>query len=485
MKILLCTPPFHPYNLADEKIYITEPLQFEILSSLLDRKKFEVEVLDLRLERRKNTFARYLGKYRPDIVGFTAWTMHVNAVLELFRVVKTFAPNIYTIVGGHHTFFSPADFAREEVDFIVTGEAYTSFNRLLNHIYDGETDFSKIKGIAYQEGGNFFYNGQGVLDSNSQLDKLPFPDRTVVKKYLPHYFHLWWKPAASLRTAVGCPSRCNFCNLWKPNLGKYLTWSSDYIVDYLKNIEEHYVFFVDDHFLGNIERAYEIGESILKNNIKKEFCIYTRSDAVVENPDLIKLWAKIGLKRVRMGLETYSDQQLYSWNKENSIDNNDKAISTLKKYGVLTEGLFIIGLDYTEKEFTAMGKYIRSRKVEVPNITVYSPMPGTPDFIKNRNNMIYNHFEYFDFQHAVLKTSLDLKTFCKLYGKLLISVQRPPGEQVNIIGIKKYVKRMPSFFRYFWAVTKSYKHYQKEPAYTINKGYQARSKPLPWQKNTL
>lgn len=30
-RILLVTPPYHDYNLADEKVYVVEPIQFEVL----------------------------------------------------------------------------------------------------------------------------------------------------------------------------------------------------------------------------------------------------------------------------------------------------------------------------------------------------------------------------------------------------------------------------------------------------------------------
>jgi hopanoid C-3 methylase len=485
-KILLATPPYHPYNLADEKIYITEPLQFEILASLLDENLFEVEVLDLRLERGKNVFLNKIKKYRPDIFGMTSWTMHVNSVLELFKTAKSVNPAIKTVVGGHHTYISPSDFSYQEVDFIMAGESYSAFATLLNRISNGDGDVSDLKGVAYQKDGKFYYNGQGVITSNFDLDSLPFPNREVVSKYLPDYFHLWWKPVASFRTAIGCPSKCSFCNLWKANLGKYLTWSPEYIADYLETLDEPYVFIVDDHFFGDIQRAREIAEIILKRNIKKEFCIYTRSDAITENPDIIKLWSKVGLKRVRMGLETYSDQQLSLWDKKNTIENNDQAIAILKKHNILTEGLFIIGLDFTNKEFSAMKEYILSRKIEVPNITVYCPMPGTPDFQKQKNNMIYKDFEYFDFQHAVLQSHLDLKTYCREYGKLLISVQRPPLEQIKIIGIKNFVKRIPSFWRYFLSVRNSHTHYKKDRAFIpANNSQQRKSQSMPWEKSTV
>lgn len=461
-KILFVTPPYHDYNLADEKTYVVEPIQFEVLASLLDRRRFEIRILDLRLERTGPVFAKTLKEYRPDMVGFTSWTMHVSSVRRLMAQAKSFDSNIVTMVGGHHAGITPSDFADPNIDYVLMGEAYNSFSELMDCIVSG-ADCSHLSGVAYQRDGRFYSNGTAVVSKQFALDTLPFPDRTILGKYKGSYYHLWWKPIASLRTGMGCPSRCSFCNLWRPNLGRYLTWSPEYVVEYLKTLDERYVLFVDDHFFGDIRRAYAIGEQILKAGIRKQYCLYSRSDAIAAHPELVELWAKVGLKRVRMGLESYSDVQLDSLTKCNSVENNDTAISTLKKYGVYTEGLFMIGLDYTEKEFGELQQYITSRKIEVPNITVYTPMPGTTEYEEVKEQLRFTDSEYFDFQHATLETKLDLERFCKLYGRLLLKVQRPPHEQIKLIGLKQWVKRMPSFWNYFLAVRNSYKHYRQPP----------------------
>ena len=480
LKILFCTSPYHSFNLADHKVYVTEPLQFEVLASLTDREKFEVELIDLRLERHSTAFANKIKQYQPDIIGFSAWTMHVSAVKSLAKVAKAFNSNIKIIVGGHHTQIAPSDFALPEIDFVLMSEAYPSYQQLLEGIYAGTSDFSSISGIAFQRHGEFYSNGQGVVTRDYDLDSLPIPDRTIIEKYKKQYYHLWWKPIASIRTAMGCPSKCSFCNLWKVNKGKYLQWSSDYVVEYLKSIEQQYVIFVDDHMFGDTDRAYEIGEKILKANLGKQYCIYSRSDAIVKEPELVELWAKAGLKRVRMGLEGFSDSFLADLDKQNSIEKNDSAIKILKKNQVLTEGLFLIGLDFKENEFQQLGDYILSRKIEVPNITVQTPMPGTIDFQRNKDKILYFDSHFYDFQHAVQETALDIKQYCKLYSSLMLRVQRPPTEQLRTIGLKSFLTRMPYFWAYFYSLRNSYKHYpHHQNSKVMPQGAQA---ILPWNE---
>lgn len=459
MKILFCTSPYHPYNLADEKIYVVEPIQFEVLASLIDPKFFDMHLLDLRIDRKRGTFFKRLKEINPHILCMTSWTMHVSTVLELFRMAKSFNPHMITIVGGEHTRIEPRDFGVNETDFIVMGEAYQSFPLLLNSLLNDSKQFEEIPGIAYQKEGIFISNGQGILAKSFDLDSLPHPNRDLAQAYAHKYYHLWWKPIGSIRTAMGCPAKCSFCNLWKVNLGKYLQWSPEYVVDVINTIQQPYVLLVDDHFFADVKRAIRIGELILKKGIKKKYCLYSRSDVIAKCPELVELWARIGLKRVRMGLESYSDRTLVNKNKCATIEHNDKAIKILKKHKVLTEGLFIIELNYTRENFEEMAQYITSRKIEVPNITVSTPMPGTIDFKMNENQMLFKSSEFFDFQHATMKTVLPLKEFCKLYSKLIISAQRPPIEQIQIIGLKNFFLKMPNFWRYFLSLRNSYHHY--------------------------
>ncbi|MGJ4972390.1 MULTISPECIES: B12-binding domain-containing radical SAM protein [unclassified Bradyrhizobium] len=473
-KILFVTQHYHPIHLADDRIYIVEPIQYEVLASMLDKDEVDISLLDQRLDRRPLALLETIRRLRPNFVGFTSWTMHVDLVRMQAALVKQIDPSIIVAVGGHHASLSPSDFADPNIDYVMMGEAYLSFRDLILRCRESERNVADLAGVAWQDNGKFFSNGKAVVPKSFDLDSLPLPDRSILGKYKGRYYHLWWKPVAALRTSMGCPARCSFCNLWRPNLGKYLTWSPEYIVEYLKTIEEPYVIFTDDHFFGDGRRAHAIGEAILRAGIKKEYLFYSRADAIVRDPSLVALWSRVGLKRLRMGLESYSDSELGAMEKGSSVAHNDRAIEILKKNDVLIEGLFIVGVDYKREQFENLTSYIRSRKVDIPNITVATPMPGTTDYAKNEDALIYKNPTYYDFQHAVLPTRLDIKEFCHLYGKMLLKVQRPPLEQIRRIGLFKFICNVPSFWIYFLRVYTSYKHY----------GYVERSggelPTLPW-----
>ncbi|MBI5207837.1 MAG: radical SAM protein [Candidatus Firestonebacteria bacterium] len=112
------------------------------------------------------------------------------------------------------------------------------------------------------------------------------------------------------KTSKGCHFKCRFCALWKLTGGQYLTREPENIVKELEQIEEDFVFFADDESLLDTERMKTLAEHIKKAGIKKQYFLYGRSDTIVKNPNLIKKWKGIGLKRVFVGLEFFRDEDL-------------------------------------------------------------------------------------------------------------------------------------------------------------------------------
>ena len=105
------------------------------------------------------------------------------------------------------------------------------------------------------------------------------------------------------------------------------------------------------------------------------------------------------------------------------------------------------------------------------------------EYTINKEQIIYNEPEYFDFQHAVMETTVDIKTFCHEYSMLMIRAQRPPQEQIRLMGLGKFVTKMPNFWRYFWSLRTSYKHYKLENRVDSGIPKTTNLEFLPWVEN--
>ena len=407
MKILLIEPCTNPIVIGSDDFSMYEPLALEyVAAGVAD--KHEVKILDLRIE---NNLQATFEKFLPDIVGITAYTVHVNTVLQLFKKIKEWNPQVLTVVGGHHATIVPDDFNSEYIDIIVMGEGIFTFREIVNNFEKGKS-YENIPGIASSINGQL-KKSQPV--GNVDLDEFPFPRRELTSEYRDLYYSYWMKPLATMRTSKGCPYRCNFCAMWKLADGKYYKRRPEKIVEELEGIIEEYVFFADDESLLDAQRMKLLAELIKQKGIKKKYFLYGRSDTITKNPDLIRQWRDIGLERVFVGLEFFREEDLKYISKKSTVDDNNKAVKILQDLGIDIYASMIVRPDFTKEDFADLRAYVRKLKLDFAGFAVLTPLPGTDLFKEMETSLITRNYDYFDFIHTVLPTQLSLKEFYKEY----------------------------------------------------------------------
>jgi radical SAM superfamily enzyme YgiQ (UPF0313 family) len=214
MKILLIQPAKAQKTIGGEDVFIYEPLALEYLASGV-KEDHDVKILDMRIDKDLDS---QMQEFKPDVVGITAYTVHVNTVTNLFSKIKTIDPDIFTVVGGHHATVAPEDFFTPHIDLVVMGEGVFVFKEIISRFLS-KRPFDGIAGISYLKDKERVMNPPEPI---TDLDIFPFPAREFTEKYRKYYYSEWMRPLASIRTSKGCPNRCNFCALWKLTGGKYL-----------------------------------------------------------------------------------------------------------------------------------------------------------------------------------------------------------------------------------------------------------------------
>ena len=195
MKILLVEPAKAPRTIGGEDVFLYEPLALEYIAAGVCQ-DHDVKILDLRLEK---DLQGAVEQFEPDVVGITSYTVHVNTVRGLFSQIKTWDPEVLTVVGGHHATVAPEDFASPHIDAIVVGEGVFSFKEIVSRRERGE-GFEGIPGVCIAGNGSLVkYAPVRVND----LDVFPFPERDYTAQYRSNYFSEWMKPLASMRTSKG------------------------------------------------------------------------------------------------------------------------------------------------------------------------------------------------------------------------------------------------------------------------------------------
>ncbi len=433
MKILLIEPPKSPVTIGGEEVFLFEPLALEYVAAGVAA-NHDVRILDMRLDK---GLAGILEEFRPDIVGLTAYTVHVNTVRRLAREIKQWNRDALTVVGGHHATVAPADFLAPEIDLVVSGEGIEAFREITRR-HESRRGFEGIPGVAVRSEG-----GLSIVDGTEiDLDAAPFPLRALTSRYRRHYYCEWMKPLASMRTSKGCPHRCTFCAEWKIAHGRYLRRSPNSILEELRQIGEECVFFADDESLVDTGRMERLAALIGRERIRKRFFLYGRSDTIVRHPDLMKAWRDIGLERVFVGMEFMRDEDLAYIRKQSTVCDNEAAVKVLQDLDIDIYASFIVRPEFRREDFAAYRSACRKLGLDFATFAVLTPLPGTDLFDEVKGRLITRDFDYFDFIHTLLPTNLPLNEFfAELAGLYKNAI--PPLRQ--LAQLKRYpVRDIPS-----------------------------------------
>lgn len=402
MKVLLIQPPSS--EPLSDKAFMFEPLALEYLGAGLKLDGHEVEVLDVRLEPDVEAACR---RFQPQVVGLTAYTNQVNIAKDMAAQAKALLPGVLVVVGGHHATVQPEDFNVPAIDAVVIGEGVFTLREILQ-AYAAGTAFADIAGVALPspQGLNF-----APPRRYTDLNSLPFPDRSLTARHRHQYFSEWFKPLASVRTSLGCTARCNFCALWSITGGKYLRRDPASVVEELKTVAEPNVFFCDDESMCDVKRMSHLADLIRAAGIQKKYFLYGRVDTIVKHPELFAKWAEIGLAQVFVGMEDYSDRRLAAMNKGITSAQQAEAVRILDDLGVMMYASYMVDPAYTREDFRSLLAYVRRLKHNYATFTVMTPLPGTRLHAEREAELLSRRPELYDMIHALLPTTLPLPEF--------------------------------------------------------------------------
>jgi radical SAM superfamily enzyme YgiQ (UPF0313 family) len=122
---------------------------------------------------------------------------------------------------------------------------------------------------------------------------------------------------------------------------------------------------------------------------------------------------------VIIGFEEVADASLAAMHKSSQVQTNTEAIALLGELGITIVGDFIISPDYDEEDFERLNSYLATRSIDLPMITVLTPLPGTP-LHRQLHSRITNHdLDYYTLTNAVMPTRLPEERFYTRYVQLL------------------------------------------------------------------
>ena len=298
----------------------------------------------------------------------TGYITNVSTIIFYCETAKRINPDITTIAGGVHCEVCPKDFDHTAIDYRVVRNATTNFTNLLNHI-------EHRTGLP-----------PGILKKGDSLESIslpefnfamPFPDREVVSKYRNKYFYIFHKKVALIKTSFGCPFNCSFCFCQIITEGKYHQRSVDEVIRELETIKESEVYIVDDDFLVNAQWLETFIEEITHHNIRKHYLVYGLADFIAANPALMHKLFRIGLRKVIVGFESFSDTELKQYNKNTTLDIYRETMKVLRRESNIVYATIILPPYWGKRDFRNMVKVLKELKTYFINLHPITPLPKT------------------------------------------------------------------------------------------------------------
>ncbi len=418
MNILLVQPPPPPDWVGFRRTALPEPLALECIGAVV-ADDHDVRLVDMRLG---DSLEDALQDRAPDLVAVTCLTTEVYNAQDVLRAAKRRYPETFTVVGGLHASLVPEDFELPEVDAIVVGEGEQTFAELTAAVdraggWPADEALAAIDGLRWQ-GRDGTWHANRPRDLLPSLDVLPMPARHLARHHRDDYFFLFDRPHASIATSRGCPFRCNFCSVWKFYHKKCRYMSAERVVAELEQVEPTAVSFVDDNFLSNVRRAWEIQRLIRQRGIRKTYGMQARTDTIAKHPDLIEAWKEVGLETILIGFEAATQERLDAVSKGATIEENEQAMDILNRLGIHMWGAFIVDPQFTEEDFRTLKRYREEKGIIYPQFTVLTPLPGTDLYEQRKAELVTHDYRLYDALHAVLPTRLPRVEFYKHFASL-------------------------------------------------------------------
>jgi radical SAM superfamily enzyme YgiQ (UPF0313 family) len=308
------------------------------------------------------------------LVGITCMTALADRAYEISAKFR--ARGIPVILGGMHPTFCPGE-ALQHADAIVAGDVEGVWAKVLSDLSAGQL--------------------HGVYRNLSAppLEGLKRPPRHLLegKNY---------GTIQSVQATRGCSNSCDFCSVAAFHCHEQRFRPVEEVRDEVASLPERFFIFVDDNLTGDRRYAEELFRELLPLG-KKWIAQSTLS--IADDPGFVALAADAGCIGLFVGLETFSGQNLDAVGKTcHRVEAYRDAIRLLHSRGIGVEAGIVFGFDNdTPGVFRHTLDMLDALEVDVIQVSVFTPLPGTPRFRTMRDRITDLKWSQYDFHNVVFE----------------------------------------------------------------------------------
>ena len=422
-KVLLLFPPAYTIKSARD-INPLPPIGIGMLASVLEKNKYQVEILDclvrgwdqeeetqankdiVRVGLTDDQIKEYIKEFKPDVVGVSCmFSVQHKIYPQIFAAIKSVNSSIITVGGGAHVTVCSKEILEDpNCDYVILGEGEESIVEFLE-VLQGRKSFESVDGLGWEkDSSDYVLNPK--LKWIEDLDSLPFPAYHLIG--LEQYFGLesshgirHEKKYAPIVTSRGCPAKCTFCSANKMFGYKFRTRSAQNVLDELWFLKKKYgikeIMFEDDNVTASRKHATELFQMMIDQKIDLQWDTPNGVGMWTLTDDIIDLMKEAGCIKINFPIES-GDQEI--------LKNIIKKPLDLKRTKNLFKRCQDIGLDYgtflvvgmpgekIENIWTSF-KFCAEVGSYSPHVSVATPYPGTELYEQCKDN------DYFSRDYAL------------------------------------------------------------------------------------
>lgn len=316
------------------------------LSAVLRKAGFTVRVLDI--EAPPEELLEAVKAARPVLVGFSLiFQYYIRRYGELMARLRRAGVDCHFTMGGHYPTlsFEQTLKAVPQLDSVVRFEGEITLVELVQALASGQ-EWRGIQGLVHRVAGEVVANQARPLVAD--LDSLPNPDRDFEPTLI------LGRKAMPILASRGCARTCSFCSIhtfYRTAPGKVVRIRKPAeVVREMRRLHEErgitlFLFQDDDFPLFGVKwRAWagQLVDELHASGLARKVIwkINCRADAV--EPELLSRMRDAGLYVIYMGLESGTEEGLITLHKQITVEQNLKAVRTLKEIGIRFEFGFML-----------------------------------------------------------------------------------------------------------------------------------------------
>ncbi len=372
-----CVNPRSQTFLVKSFIYAAFPTAIGFLAGYLrEKNSAPVRIIDEGITPlTREGLAVEIGNLEaPRMVGISVLTINSARAFQLAGMIKGIDPGVTVVLGGIHATVMPEEcLGREGVDIVVRGEGEATLSELYRLLKAGK-GYGGVEGISYRLGDNIVHNPDRKLIPLEEIPPFPYD---LFEKDMDKY-----RDFGTIITSRGCPYSCIYCSQRSISGNMYRFLPNERVIGELRLLIDKYhqktIWFNEDNFGVSRKRLISLCNAIIKSGLhrKAEFIGELRGDAV--DYGVLKKLREANFTMLSFGAETTSDRLLRVLNKNESVEDNIRAIRMTSEMGMKASTTFIFGIP-TETRAERLKTMKDAMKLPLDNVRFNTaiPYPGT------------------------------------------------------------------------------------------------------------